>query len=1629
MNPRETTEKIRRDYQDYINSILCVKDKEITNLARKTVQNTEFVKGPFLETTLPFVEGHSLKYLAEVDNLVSKEFAKMGKSVHYEDWNLRIHQEKALRKIIQEERNMVVSTGTGSGKTECYLYPIFDALMKEKEAGTLDAGVRALLIFPMNALANDQQKKLRKLLRNYPDITFGRYTGETEHKGKKETVEQAEVRLHQQYDSVHATDSDEALRTSIPNELMSREMMAEKPPHILLTNYAMLEYMLLRPDTAPFFDNESAKNWRFIVIDEAHTYKGANGTEIAFLLRRVKERIRHNMNKPFRCIATSATLGNEDAKAGLALFAQNLFDEPFDARDVITTQRQKRKIPAGARKFQPDEYISLKEKIKGKSESEKGRILFDELSKDLRLFSVYEFLGSKPQKIEDVAGVVFEDIDGTKNQESALINLIELAAAAKPSEDESALLPARYHLFVKSLEGMFAQYYPRKTVYLDRKEKVREGIKVYSVFELANCQKCGQEYLVGKQTDYSGGSYFVQTSSSDKPDFYFISRGESDSFNGFDEDDVIEEVEKMGNLEKFHLCLCCGRITPFAAKHPVDCCDNFDSKKIVTVYNLKYSGKDGESNCCPCCGSTRKGLIKRFLTANQPATFAVAKSLYDAIPPRPPKAVKEPDIFDDDIFGDDIFSDVESSKPVSQLVDESGRKLLIFSDNRQEAAFFAGFFEKKYGLIMWRKVILQVLKDAKSESVWVSDLIGRVMTAADKAGLYSFDQERNSVMTDDQKREMAAHYIMQEFISPDIQTGLEGLGYVEIFPEPQKLSDTVEVAGVKKDDLWNLIRYMFDTLRQKGAVTYPEGIRATDDFFAPRNHYGYFKQQGSKVERNSYTYGFVPQDKTPNKRLAIILKLMENLDSEMDEDAKNAESRNELIKIYSIIRKLATRNYIIETSDSANGTVYCLNYMKWKFRYVAKKNRIYRCNKCGKVYGYSIKGLCPEMRCDGRLDEIDASEIQQTPYYSALFEDSKLIPMVAREHTAQLSSKTAGLYQKDFEEGKINVLSCSTTFEMGVDVGELEATFQRNVPPETSNYIQRAGRAGRRTSSAAFSVTFSRRSSHDMTFYQDPTRIIAGKINAPILEVDNEKMAERHLNSIVVAWFFKKRPEFFVEMTKRIVSYGSSENMATALAECLKEKPQDLLQSIHSALPNNVCEALTVDSWRFVENIVGSEGSLTRAIEGRDADIAGLKKFSVEIRGESTEDTTKKLGRAIAAEKLIHTLESEPSINFLSASGVLPKYGFPIDTVSLDVISGDSEEAKKIDLSRDLKMAIAEFAPPAQVVANGRVWKSYAINTIPDKSWPTYIYYECPKCKKLYPPESGVVDVTVDLNEEARKECTCGTLMNPKKFIIPMFGFSTQMGDKPKPVGETRPSTYYATQTQFWGTEGLTEKQKAEAQDRTIDYKGKSVHITYSPGGKLFVLNQGSNKRGLMVCPTCGFATDPATILKAGKHDTKYKKPCSTKNLVNVALGHRFSTDILKIQLPAHLVDMKMPEGTPPKDQYISILYAVLEGASTALDISRDDISGCVNGNGELILFDDTAGGSGFVKHIYADFEKVLREAKHKVSGLCDCTEETSCYGCLRNYSNQFYHDELSRGLAYHYIDWLLKEEVDIESQ
>jgi ATP-dependent helicase YprA (DUF1998 family) len=279
----------------------------------------------------PYAKAKSLKDLV-ADNVLNSEILRLTESAFPTDRALYHHQEEAIRKLCQG-RNLIISTGTGSGKTECFLFPILHYLLEEAEAGTLsDPGVRALLLYPMNALANDQVKRLRQVFAPFPDITFGRFVGDTPNDAKTAL------------DTFKARFGDEPE----PNELIARDQMRDRPPHILLTNYAMLEYLLLRPADTSLFDGPTGRHWRFIVLDEVHVYDGAQGAEVAMLLRRVRDRVNESERGRIQFVGTSATLGSgESAYPALAEYAKLLFDEEVEylegdssRQDIVPPRRE-----------------------------------------------------------------------------------------------------------------------------------------------------------------------------------------------------------------------------------------------------------------------------------------------------------------------------------------------------------------------------------------------------------------------------------------------------------------------------------------------------------------------------------------------------------------------------------------------------------------------------------------------------------------------------------------------------------------------------------------------------------------------------------------------------------------------------------------------------------------------------------------------------------------------------------------------------------------------------------------------------------------------------------------------------------------------------------------------------------------------------------------------------------------------------------------------------------------------------------------------------------------------------------------------------------------------------------------
>ena len=309
---------IRSRYENYLKTSFYFKDDNLRESFHQALAEYDLMKGPFPEMAYDFQLGINARDLAREIFFQDSN----GLSPALRDARLYDHQERAIR-AVHSGQNIVVATGTASGKTESFLYPILFELYRQHLTGQLkELGVRALILYPMNALANDQRRRLGEICRNLERAnsdfkpTFGQYIGETPERG-----------------IVHAEED------RLSNELLSREEMRENPPHILLTNYSMLEYLLIRPNDSKLFDGGRGRHWQFIVLDEAHQYRGTRGMEMGMLVRRLKQRL-HNGGREdlFSCIATSATIsageGKEDKQA-VASFAESLFGEKFFADNVI----------------------------------------------------------------------------------------------------------------------------------------------------------------------------------------------------------------------------------------------------------------------------------------------------------------------------------------------------------------------------------------------------------------------------------------------------------------------------------------------------------------------------------------------------------------------------------------------------------------------------------------------------------------------------------------------------------------------------------------------------------------------------------------------------------------------------------------------------------------------------------------------------------------------------------------------------------------------------------------------------------------------------------------------------------------------------------------------------------------------------------------------------------------------------------------------------------------------------------------------------------------------------------------------------------------------------------------------
>jgi len=668
----------------------------------------------------------------------------------------------------------------------------------------------------------------------------------------------------------------------------------------------------------------------------------------------------------------------------------------------------------------------------------------------------------------------------------------------------------------------------------------------------------------------------------------------------------------------------------------------------------------------------------------------------------------------------------------------------------------------------------------------------------------------------------------------------------------------------------------------------------------------------------------------------------------------------------------------------------------------------FRCDVCGQITSVNMGNVCPSYRCEGVLHPYEFKSSETKNYFVKQYgPDAPLIPIKIKEHTAQLSKQTAQEYQHKFISGDINILSCSTTFEMGVDVGDLETVFMKNVPPRPSNYIQRAGRAGRRLNSAAFSLTFCRLGPHDFYYYQNPTDMIDGVVSPPVFKIDNPKIVGRHIFAILLSNYWRL---LFSDRTQ--IQDFFSETDFSSIIHFLDTIPCDVLAYLDKVIPISL-------QGEIDEFIREYRDELLPRI--RDMYISDVKEY--ERAYEKEDAKTEKKNHKILGwlSKVKQTYQEEPVITFYPRNNLIPKYGFPVDTVTLftDVTNQNSFDNanSRLSLQRDLIQAISDYAPDSEVVADGYMYTSRYIKqpVKKDASWRESLVLQCENqnCGKLK------VEVFTGEEPKGKSKCeVCGSIsVSSKVMIIPEYGFIIE----PDVVKVTTKKPKKTPRTEFFYL-GLIEQEKINnAKLYTIN--SVKLSVISSPDDKLLVMN----KSDFLVCQSCGYTKkNPGKPFEILEHNTPRGSKCFSNRLIKRNLGHIFKTDVALLSFNRHLV----------WDEAITILYTLLEGCSKYFDIDRDDIDGCVSYQSyaaegaqtgtTFVLFDSVPGGAGNVKRIYdadkKDFLGFLQRSLDRVNNCtCGTDGDMVCYSCLCNFRNQHYQGIMKRRYAIDFLGSLLE--------
>ena len=1652
MNVFKFRDQVIENYADFSRSFVRFSAADISKLVDGEYSKGRYWPEPLVQINPNYKTGESVEQLSKdgvLDPLTAEIFQIQKTGGERIPVRLYKHQQDAIA-LAQQGRSYVVTTGTGSGKSLAFFIPIVDQILKAKAADSCPR-TRAVIIYPMNALANSQAEEIGKFLENISgtqrSLTIARYTGQ--------------------------------------ESQSERDSLAHCPPDILLTNFMMLELILTRFEEVDCRVVENCMGLEFLVLDELHTYRGRQGADVAMLVRRLRQRLQAER---LLCIGTSATMSStgtpEDQKKTVANVASKIFGTPVAETDVIDETLQRATNPSlGLEAIKPLLKARLEQKIETwpdlSSFQNDPLAVWTELTLGLDLENQSSPRRAKPLSLSQATARLSADAGVEESKARSGLENFLISAQGVMTPDERSLFAFKLHQFVSGPGKVLCTLEPegKRLITLDAQRfapgRQKEGVLLFSTHF---CRECGQEYHpVWKQMDI-------------RPDF---TAREIDDVGTDDESCSFGFIAPLGRGQTYH-----GEIDDLPESWLEQ---GGDSAKVKKNYKeavpllLKIdprghigAGSDfwfipGKFRFCLRCGHEHQALgrdMNRLTGLSGEGRSSATTILTLAI-------LRQ------------HFSD--NAKPVSG---PDPRKLLGFSDNRQDAALQAGHFNDFLYLLMIRAGLVAALRK-RHDGLPAGELGQAVFQSLgfdsqDENILSEFLQEPDLVGGAKDDAERAARFVLGYRLIRDLRKGwrfnnpnLSQLRLLKIvFPGVEEfMADEARFAQDKQPadsseavrSGWSLLRSLKPKARAALATLVFEAmirdLCIQSDYLDPsRQDIMRSLISGYLTER----WGFSHDERLGVSRAMILDKRPESKGDKKRDELVGGGASSRLVReiryskvwgefpdapdfatipglaIVEMVRALlqVSSNFVTAIPVGTGGRQYKEQLKAWRIKETALRwvlddtphHEGSQANRFFRDLYHSVADLL-ESRSHPLFD-FEAHE------HTAQVDPDRRKVLEAR---FRMSSRDREWWEKESgEKGKLirlPVLYCSPTMELGVDISALNTVYLRNIPPTPANYAQRSGRAGR-SGQAALVISYAASlSPHDQWFFQHSDQMVHGIVKAPTLDLSNRDLIESHLHAV---WLASVRHK-----------------IETSIAPLLDlEKPgKPLLEQLHevvnapsvasraldaaNAVVAQVAPELRSQSWfvsGYVDRVIAESAAKFGAAfnrwrklyEATQQQMAAADAIAKSPTTPSQERENAKRRYLDAVNQLKHLLKTGNQNNdfytfrYLASQGFLPGYNFPrlplMAWIPASKKSRNNKETSGSMVSRPRFLALSEFGPRSLIYHEGRMFRvnrakldiTAADHVSPEAKLSTINALVCTTCGYGHlgkPEDPEPKDHVCDY---------CGNTFNPGSRINELYRIETV---ETKPVERI---SVNEEERQRQGFEIITTYRFLPAPDGSPDKVDGSViahgapvaGITYSPAASLWRINKGwkrrkdKNQLGFYINPLTGqWSKVGEPEAESDKEDDEESKDIKrlVQRIVPFVEDHR------------NILILTPPEGALPEAAMATLQAALKRGIEQTFQIEPSELVveslPSTKERRALLFYEAAEGGAGVLSRL-GDTPNLLAivarsalslmhygmpEGAFAVADLKDLGSETQvhceagCYQCLLSYFNQPDHDLIDR--------------------